>query len=99
MHWAAAERLVTEKVKIAGLDYRVSVKFVAAELAGAFFGPASAHRFQVVGKARDRTFNLPTLGNGNDGVLTNEDTLGKLPRSVQLRFAEIAPAVFALKFD
>jgi class 3 adenylate cyclase len=92
-------RLVREKVEVAELDYCIRVKFVASELAGAFFGSKTTFRYQVVGKARDRANELPNLSDGKDCVLTNQDTLGKLPLPVQNRFTLIKSAVFALNLE
>jgi class 3 adenylate cyclase len=92
----AATRLMAEKVKVPDFEYCVRVKFVASELTGATFGAAASFRYQVVGKARERTNALPNLFTGKDSVVTNADTFGKMSSAIRSQFVESDSAVFSL---
>lgn len=93
----AAMSIIREKVRISELDFRLRVNFCAAELAGAFFGPASGRRFQVIGRARDRTDALPRFSPGVDCIFTDADTVAAMPVDMRATFAAQSATVFTFQ--
>lgn len=93
----AARRIVREKVKIPDLEFSLRVSFCASEMAGAYFGPESGRRFQIVGRARDRANALPRLSPGADCTFTDADTVAVMPDDARAEFAALSPTVFSLK--
>ena len=93
----AGTRIILEKVTIPDLDFRLRVNFCAAEMAGAFFGPDSGRRFQVVGRARDRTNALPRFSPGIDCIFTDADTVAAMPADTRSAFVPLSPTVFSLQ--
>ena len=82
----AAQRIVSRKPPVDGLQYRISIRFSAAELIGAFFGPPTASRFQVIGRARSRAEALPRGTRGTDCVMTDGHTVEAMPPELQCMF-------------
>lgn len=95
----ATTRVIREKVKIPNLDFRLRVGFCASDMAGAHFGPESARRFQVVGRARDRANALPRFSPGSDCIFTDADTIAAMSADARAAFTAFSPTVFSLKFD
>lgn len=56
--FTAAQEIVGTRIKTPELQGALRAAFCVGECAGAFFGRGSAKRFQVIGRARDRTGRL-----------------------------------------
>lgn len=92
----AAGRIIREKPPVARLGYRLAVHFCAADLVGAFFGPANASRFQIMGQARSRAESLPRSIPGQDCVLTDPDTVASMPLPLCNAYLPISTTAYAL---
>lgn len=90
----AVQRIVREKVVIPDLEYRLAIRFSASDIAGAFFGPATAFRFQVVGRARSRTEALPGPVMGEGCVFTDPDTVELMPEEIRASYMPFGPTVY-----
>jgi class 3 adenylate cyclase len=89
-----ATRLVREKIPIPDLTYRLRVQFAIGELAGAYFGPAHAQRFQVIGKARERAKAVSSFTPGKDCILTDAATFLLLPDTARAAFSAVNESVY-----
>ena len=95
----AAEELIRGKMKVQDLVYSLRIGFAVAELAGAYFGPVSRERFQVIGKARDRANHLPRFLVANDFIVTDAQTWVAMPVATRTGFVAFGPAAYALQLD
>lgn len=93
----AVHRIVREKPAVAGLEYRLSIRFCASDLAGAFFGAGTAFRFQVIGRARSRAEALPRSIPGEDCAFTDRDTFSVMPAEVRTSYVSHGSTAFMRK--
>ena len=93
----AATKLVHEKVKIPELEFRLRIGFAASDLVGAYFGPPSGRRFQIVGKARDRANSFPPPAPGTDGIFTDAETFALMPTTARIGFVAVTSTVYSLQ--
>jgi class 3 adenylate cyclase len=95
--YEAAKKILRGKSDIAGVEFRLRVNFSLADMAGAFFGPASGRRFQVIGKARDRANGLPRFSPGADCIFTDAETMAQLPDPARAELTPFGPKVYSLR--
>lgn len=93
----AVERIILEKVTVPGIEYRLVIRFCAAELMGDFFGSSTAFRFQVIGKARSRTESIKLSIPGRDCVFTDTHTYQIMSEDMKPMFAPAAASVYVMK--
>lgn len=93
----AVEQIIREKVTIPGIEYRLVIRFCAAELMGAFFGSSNASRFQVIGKARSRTESISMNIPGQDCVFTDVHTYQTMPEDIKTKFEPTSSSVYIMK--
>ncbi len=92
---ATAAQIIREKPHVPGLEFNVRINFAQDELTGAYFGPKSAQRFQVVGRARDQLSDLPRLGGPVDYAIISKETFEALPPQDRARFVAAGPQAYA----
>ncbi len=92
---ASSMELIALNLKTAEFTCRLKVSFSVNECAGAFFGPASGRRFQVIGRARDLAEETMNRSLGTQaGLAIDRDTHALLPALDRAKFSENAGGDF-----